>query len=310
MRLAAWAHGRTDRPTVLLVHGYPDTHAVWDVIAAALAQNWHVVRYDVRGSGESERPSTSAAYALTALVDDARAVVRAAGRSGRSGRVHLVGHDWGSITGWEAVTAPDAAAWIASYTSISGASLSHVGAWVHDRLRHPTPAGIAPMLEQQARSWYLALFQVPGVAETAWRRVLAPRWAARLARTEGLPLHPAQVRPTLVEDAIAGLNLYRANLFRPRRRPPARPAAAPVQFVVPLRDRYVRPALAAVGLPWASPAWWRTIDSGHWGALITHGGQVASWIDEFARHIEGASESAALAAARVRGLGLPPIEAI
>jgi hypothetical protein len=94
--------------------------------------------------------------------------------------------------------------------------------------------------------------------------------------------------------------MYRANML-PRLRGPAeaRRAAAPVQFVVPLRDRYVSPALAAAGLTWASPAWWRTIDSGHWGTLITHGVRVAAWVDEFARHVDGEPESVALAAARI-----------
>lgn len=300
VRLAAWSQGRTDRPTVLLVHGYPDTHAVWDVVAAALATDWHVLRYDARGSGCSERPDSRAAYTLPALAGDARAVARAAGVDSP---VHLVGHDWGSITGWEAVTAPGAAEWIASYTTISGPSLDHAAAWMRDRLRRPTPSRIAPVLRQQAKSWYLGLFQVPGVAETAWRRILGPGWNERMHRTEGIAPGHSHVGPTLTEDALAGLNMYRANmpsrLARPGRQPAARPAAAPVQFVVPLRDRYVSPALAAAGLNWASPAWWRTIDSGHWGALLTHGATVASWIDDFARHIEGEPASAELTAARI-----------
>ena len=295
VRLAAWSEGRRDRPTVLLVHGYPDTHAVWDVVATALAENWHVLRYDARGSGESERPEARSAYALAALAGDPRAVLRAAGIDGR---VHLVGHDWGSITGWEAVTAPGAADWIASYTTISGVSLSHAAAWTRGGLRRPSPARIAPVLRQQAKSWYLGLFGVPGVAETAWRRVLAPGWSRRLER-EGIAPEAVRTGPALIEDAVAGLNLYRANVARLAGRPQARPADAPVQFVVPLQDRYVSPALAAAGLDWASPAWWREIDSGHWGTLITHGALVASWIDEFARHIDGEPASAELAAARV-----------
>lgn len=310
VRLTAWSEGPTDRPTVLLIHGYPDTHAVWDVVTGALAGNWHVLRYDARGSGSSERPGSRAAYALPVLAGDARAVVRAAGVDSP---VHLVGHDWGSITGWEAVTTPGAAEWIASYTTISGPSLDHAAAWMRDRLRRPTPTRIAPVLRQQAKSWYLGLFQVPGIAETAWKRVLGPRWDERMQRTEGIAPDRSHVSPTLTEDALAGLNMYRANMWsrlaRPGSRSTAHPAAAPVQFVVPLRDRYVSPALAASGLTWASPAWWRTIDSGHWGTLLTHGATVASWVDEFARHIEGEPPSAGLAEARVRTIEPgPPTE--
>ncbi|MBA3745429.1 alpha/beta fold hydrolase [Sporichthya sp.] len=297
VRLAAWSSGDSSRPTVLLVHGYPDTHTVWDVVAAALAKDWHVLRYDARGSGESERPSAKAAYELPALAGDCRAVV---GAAGVEGKVHVVGHDWGSITAWEAVTAADAAGWIASYTTISGPCLDHVAAWTRDRLRHPSPGRLAPVLRQQAKSWYLGLFQLPVLPELAWKRALGPRWDKRLQRTEGIPADEVHTAITLTQDALAGLNMYRANMFpRLSHRPQAKPAAAPVQFVVPLKDKYVSPGLAAAGLDWASPAWWRTIDTGHWGALITHGAQVASWVDEFARHIDGDPESAALAAARV-----------
>lgn len=281
------------------MHGYPDTHAVWDVVATALAPDWHVLRYDARGSGESERPSARAAYALPALAADCRAVVRAAGLTDGA-QVHVVGHDWGSITGWEAVTAPEAADWIASYTTISGPSLDHAAVWMRDRLRHPTPGSLGPVLRQQAKSWYLGMFQLPVLPELAWKRALGPRWDKRLERTEGIPAESVRTSITLTQDALAGLNMYRANMLpRLGQKLRARPAAAPVQFVVPLQDRYVSPGLAAAGLDWASPAWWRTIDTGHWGALITHGAQVAAWVDEFARHIDGDPESAALAAARV-----------
>ncbi len=299
VRLAAWAEGPAERPAVLLVHGYPDTHRVWGVVADALAADWRVLRYDVRGAGESDRPADREAYALSALVADARAVVAAAGVPGR---VHLVGHDWGSITGWDAVTAPDAAEWIASYTTVSGPGLDQVAAWTRARWSHPTPRQLAPLLRQQARSWYVGMFQVPKLPEVAWRRTLGPRWVRRLRRTEDIPPAAVHVAPTLTEDAVAGLNLYRANLptrlGRRTRRDP-QPAAVPVQFVVPLQDRYVSPALAAAGLDSADAAWWRTIDTGHWGALLTSGSRLAAWVDEFARYVDGGPETAGLAATKV-----------
>lgn len=301
VRLAAFAAGDPERPTVLLVHGYPDTHAVWDVVARHLAKRYHVLTYDARGSGASERPSARDAYALEVLAADARAVARAASPDGR---VHLVGHDWGSVTGWEAATAPAAAEWIASFTTVSGPCLDHVSDWTRTTLRHPTPAKLGPLVRQQAKSWYLAAFQVPGVAEAAWRHGLAGRWDRRLERTEGLEPGAAPAAATLTEDAVAGLNIYRANVLRRMRgKPDPRPAAVPVQFVVPLRDRYVSPAMARAGVRWASPAWWRTLDTGHWGALVTHGPELAGYVDELARHVDGADATPGLAAALVDPTG-------
>lgn len=54
--LAVFEQGDPLAPTVLLVHGYPDTHRVWDDVAADLAADHHVVRYDVRGAGSPRCP--------------------------------------------------------------------------------------------------------------------------------------------------------------------------------------------------------------------------------------------------------------
>lgn len=42
--------GDAGRPTVVLVHGYPDSKEVWSDVAVRLAEHWHVVLYDVRGT--------------------------------------------------------------------------------------------------------------------------------------------------------------------------------------------------------------------------------------------------------------------
>ncbi|MCL2728894.1 MAG: alpha/beta fold hydrolase, partial [Actinomycetia bacterium] len=44
-------HGGTARPTVVLLHGYPDSKEVWSEVARRLAPRFHVVTYDVRGHG-------------------------------------------------------------------------------------------------------------------------------------------------------------------------------------------------------------------------------------------------------------------
>ena len=43
VELAVRETGERDRPTVLLVHGYPDTGAVWDEVVAELEGRFHVV---------------------------------------------------------------------------------------------------------------------------------------------------------------------------------------------------------------------------------------------------------------------------
>ena len=129
-----------DRPTVVLVHGYPDTASVWRATAEQLAERFHVVAYDVRGAGASTRPDHTRAYELSHLVKDLAAVVDTVGPERP---VHLVGHDWGSIQSWEAVTTERLAGHIASFTTISGPSLDHAGYWAMERLRAGAPEGLA-----------------------------------------------------------------------------------------------------------------------------------------------------------------------
>ncbi|WP_051706862.1 alpha/beta fold hydrolase [Nocardioides aequoreus] len=203
-------HGpRTGAPHVLLLHGYPDDQTLWDDVVAALPRDWHVVTVDNRGAGGSTRPPGTAAYAVGELVEDVAAVVAATVPAGEP--VHLVGHDWGAVTGWEVVAA---ATWdprfdqLASYTAVSGICLDHV------RTRAATWRGRRQLLPQALHSWYVALFCLPRLPELLWRRGqwLLRRLARRLDPTSGL----LPWGRGLTSDAVAGLALYRALARSPR----------------------------------------------------------------------------------------------
>ncbi|MFJ6213324.1 alpha/beta fold hydrolase [Streptomyces sp. NPDC092296] len=281
--LAVVEQGDPARPTVLLVHGYPDTHRVWDDIAADLAADHHVVRYDVRGAGASGTPRDRAGYRLELLAADLFAVAYAVS-PGRP--VHLAAHDWGSIQSWEAVTSPGAEQRIASYTSLSGPCPDHVGHWYRDRLARPTPRHLRQLLVQSAHSWYIAAFHLPLLAPALWRHGLARHWARLLARREGVTPRPGHPQPTLARDAVHGIELYRAN-FRPRlRHPGRRGTAVPVQLVTLTADRYVRPVLSAGLERWAPRLTRRTLRAGHWSALLEQGPAVAGLVREFAARTE------------------------
>ena len=66
-------------PPLLLLHGHPQTHAMWHLVAPALAQRFTVVMMDLRGYGDSIRPASDAehaAYSKRAMSLDALAVMR------------------------------------------------------------------------------------------------------------------------------------------------------------------------------------------------------------------------------------------
>jgi pimeloyl-ACP methyl ester carboxylesterase len=275
--LAAREQGPADGPAVLLVHGFPDTQAVWSPLASRLAERHHVVSYDLRGAGASSDPSGPRPYALERLAGDARAVIDALA-GGRP--VHLVGHDWGAIQGWEFLYAPTTAPRIASFTSISGACFDHFGLLARERLRHPRGGSLLGTLDQLRRSWYMLALQPPGAFELAWRHVLAPRWSELLARREGVPPADDFPAPTLARDGANLVRLYRgtplARLLAPRRR---EPVSVPVQVISPERDRFLSPATARGIERFAPRLTVRTVPGGHW-APRTHPEPLAELIAE------------------------------
>ncbi|PWI42910.1 SDR family oxidoreductase [Streptomyces sp. ICBB 8177] len=282
--LAVYEQGDAHRTTVLLVHGYPDTHRVWDDVADELARDHHVVRYDVRGAGASGRPRRRADYRLPLLAGDLFAVVDAVSPGEP---VHVVAHDWGSIQSWEAVTEPGAAERVASYTSLSGPCLDHVALWIRHRLARPTPRHVGQLLTQAAHSWYITAFHLPALAPAAWRLGLADRWSTVLRRIEGVTPHPGHPQPTLADDAVRGITLYRANMLPRMARPRQRPTDVPVQLITLTKDHYVSPALSEGLERWAPRLWRRTVPATHWSALLEKGTTVARMVREFTGHVEG-----------------------
>jgi pimeloyl-ACP methyl ester carboxylesterase len=215
VRLCVAEYGTADpangRPTVVLLHGYPDSKEVWSGVAGLLADRFHVVLYDVRGHGASGVPEPlKGGFTLEKLTEDFLAVADAVSPDRP---VHLVGHDWGSVQGWEFATVAATEGRLASFTSVSGPCLDHSGHWLRDRVRRPTPRRAAQLLGQGAKSWYVYALRTPVLPELAWRGPLGKHWPTMLARAEKLA---ADGYPTasLPEDAAHGVWLYRDNVRR------------------------------------------------------------------------------------------------
>lgn len=259
--LAVRQWGQPGRPVVLCVHGYPDNSSKWEAVASLLADDFHVVAYDVRGAGQSFKPGNTAAYALPRLTEDFRAVIDAVSPDAP---VHLVGHDWGSVQCWEFVTDASLTGRIASYTSCSGPCLDHVGHWMRDRLRHPSARGLGQVAMQLVKSWYVYLFHLPWVPELLWRGVFGRHWHLFMRWLERTPVAR---RAGQTEDGMHGVNLYRANFLPRLLRPGLRVAHAPVQILVPTGDHFVSPALSEDLGRWAPRLRRRELDAGHWVTL-------------------------------------------
>jgi pimeloyl-ACP methyl ester carboxylesterase len=227
--------GSADRPTLVLIHGYPDTQTMWTPVVQRLAVRFHVVTYDVRGAGGSSAPRGRAAYHLDRLADDFDAVCRAVGDAAP---VHLVGHDWGGIQGWEYVTRPRFAGRVASFTSIAGPALGHALEATRAALRR---RDLVRAADRARRSWYIVPLCLPGGPTLMWRVALAGgRWRRWLRLVEGMNSDDAYPALTASADGWHGAKLYRANIpHRLLRRNQLAPAHAPVQLIVPTRDRFI-----------------------------------------------------------------------
>lgn len=297
VKLAVRERGARENPTVVLVHGYPDSQAVWEPLAGLLAEDFHVVTYDVRGAGESSRPRRTKSYGMDDLAGDLRAVIDAVA-PGRP--VHLVGHDWGSVQSWGALAGDRVAGRVASFTSISGPCIEHFGQWTRDRLRRPTPVHLRELAGQFARSWYLMLGVIPGVPQLAWRLGGARLFPVVIERMEGI--EDWRRGPGFLKDALHGVKLYRANALRFLRPGSMCRTDVPVQVIAPMRDAFVSPCQSKDVGRYAGRVWRREIAAGHWGAVRARPAEVAAWIAEFARHIDGGPETAGLRQVRVPAL--------
>ncbi len=247
-------------PTMVFVHGFPDDHTVWQAVIDRLRDRFRCVAYDVRGAGDSPPPQQQKGYGIAHLVTDLVAVLD---EVSPGEAVHLVAHDWGSIQAWEAVLTaqddPRLRGRIASYTSVSGPALRHVAAFYSAACRSGWRVR-AQALQQLVRSWYVVAFQLPVLPELLLRATI-PR-----DRTT---------------DAVHGLGLYRANLTTTS--PSARGIRTdlPVQLVVPLRDRFVTPAMTSHVGRFVPDLRRVEIEAGHW-VMRTHPDELAEHLAAFA----------------------------
>ncbi|WNI16553.1 SDR family oxidoreductase [Actinacidiphila sp. ITFR-21] len=302
VRLCVAEYGAGDgpgaRPTVVLLHGYPDSKEVWAAVAGLLADRFHVVLYDVRGHGRSGVPAPlKGGFTLEKLTEDFLAVADAVSPDRP---VHLVGHDWGSVQGWEFATVTATEGRLASFTSVSGPSLDHFGHWIRRRVRRPTPRRAAQVLGQGAKSWYVYALHTPVLPELAWRGALGRRWPGLLARAEKLP-SDGYPTPSLPEDAAHGAWLYRDNVRRRLGGPrPDAYARVPVQLITPTGDAFLSERLYDDLDEWVPDLTRRSLPARHW-VPRSRPEQLARWITEFVSGPAGGAAAGAGGAAGEAG---------
>jgi pimeloyl-ACP methyl ester carboxylesterase len=264
--------GPRDGAVVVLLHGFPQDSTAWTGVEPLLhAAGLRTLAPDQRGYSPGARPAGRAAYAVREVSADVVALLDAAGVR----QAHLVGHDWGGAVVWDATDRyPD------RFLSAVPVSTPHPAALAH-AFTHSF---------QAARSWYMALFQVPVLAELTVAPALEPA-----LRASGLPAERARHyaermrEPGALSGAIgwyraAALGLARGLLPRPGRGRTATGGAprprwtGPTTYVWGRHDPALgRAAAERTGSFVRGDYRFVELDAGHW-LPETHPDEVASHV--------------------------------
>jgi len=136
--------GDPKNPAVILLHGFPESHRTWRVVAPRLEQDFFLVMPDQRGFAGSDLPQDVDDYKTDTLIDDVFALAQALGIE----RFAVVGHDWGGAVAWGAALRGDP-------------RLTRLGI-----VNSPHPVIFQKSLienaDQRAASQYITAFRVPG----------------------------------------------------------------------------------------------------------------------------------------------------
>jgi pimeloyl-ACP methyl ester carboxylesterase len=292
VQIATYEEGNPAGPTLVLAHGWPDSHALWDGAVPLLADRFRIVRYDNRGAGLSAVPKPVRAYDMARFADDFAAVIAALSPGTP---VHVMAHDWGSVGVWEYLSRPEAADRIASFTSVAGPSTDHYGGVIFDGLSRPhRPIEFVRALGLAARLTYWIPFSIPVLAPAAMRRGLARRLQAKDSP------HARKYRgDNFDNDAANSLKIYQAiafRLLRTRRRDHY--VTIPVQIICNDDDPVVRPYGYREASRWIPRLWRRHLKSGHW-APFSHPHALAEAVTEFVDHLGGQPAARGLLRAEV-----------
>jgi pimeloyl-ACP methyl ester carboxylesterase len=187
--------------TVILLHGFPQPATAWRNVAEIMQSNgFRVIALFQRGYSRDAIPRKIRHYSLSYTCDDLRGLIDHLNVEA----VHLVGHDWGGAVAWTFASRHPG-----MVRTLTVASMPHPGALFR---------AIFTTL-QPIKSWYIAIFQIPGLIELGVH-VLGKQFIYRWLERTGLARDTARdyIDQLLsINGALTGaMNWYRALPFNIR----------------------------------------------------------------------------------------------
>lgn len=219
--------GNPDKPLMLFIHGFPEFWYSWRFQLKEFSKEYRAVAIDMRGYGDSDKPSGWSHYHIKSLVEDIKCLIEALGHD----KCILVCHDWGAVIGWSFISAH--MNMVEKYVMMGAPSLDVWG------------KSMMQSLEQFRKSWYVFYFLMPALPEFttslndyAMLKVIGGFKFSENFTEEDLEAYKYTFSKN---GALTGpINYYRHNMnfFATSKRPT--PATfAPGMFILGERDAYI-----------------------------------------------------------------------
>ena len=194
--------GPRDAPTLIFLHGFPESHRTWRHQIAHFADRYRCISPDQRGYRGSSKPQEVSAYTADKLAGDVFQLADALGVE----KFTVVGHDWGGAIAWVVAV-------LGQHSRVTRAVIANA----------PHPAIFQRLIwtdpVQRAASQYMRTFRDPAndalVHTAGLAGMLAKAFDPKLLSTG---MEPAE-RDALLADwqdrdaAFGMLNWYRAGTF-------------------------------------------------------------------------------------------------
>jgi pimeloyl-ACP methyl ester carboxylesterase len=187
--------GDPEGELILFLHGYPETSYMWRNMIQDLADiGFFCVAPNMRGYSVGACPKGKKNYALEILANDILALANHFSKP----KFHLVGHDWGSIVGWEIVQEHEA-----SILSWTGMSVPHPKSFINS---------ITNDNAQNKKSSYFKTLQIPFLPEIGIRKndykIFRKLW--KDCSSEEIEAYLSVFKNP--KQLTAAINYYRANI--------------------------------------------------------------------------------------------------
>lgn len=226
-----YATAGTGERLVILLHGFPEFWYSWRHQIEVLSRDFTVVAPDLRGYNLSSKPPRIADYKIANMVDDVTGLIRHLGRR----QAAVVGHDWGASIAWAtAEKYPEYVSKLAALQVPPWAAWQQNAGW-----------------QQYLASWYMFLFQIPGLPEWVLSRrdFDLPEQGLRETNRRNATFTEEDIAEFKKSWRATGaltspLNYYRANFverFFARRGDNVK-IIVPTLFIYGEKDKYILPA--------------------------------------------------------------------